>query len=77
MLQIPADQYRFNYVKTTVRVHRYRDGTQGVFHGLRKLTTYDQQGKIIAVLKKKVTVHVHSAVLSQQGCLRYAPASLL
>ena len=56
ILQIPADQYRFNYVKTTVRVHRYRDGTLGVFHGPRKLATYDQQGKIIAVSKKKATV---------------------
>ena len=56
ILQIPADQYRFNYVKTTVRVHRYRDGTLGVFHGPRKLATYDQQGKIIAALKKKATV---------------------
>jgi hypothetical protein len=56
ILQIPADQYRFNYVKTTVRVHRYRDGTLAVFHGPRKLATYDQQGKIIAASKKKVTV---------------------
>jgi transposase len=56
ILQIPPDQYRFNYVKTTVRVHRYRDGSLGVFHGPRKLATYDQQGKIIAALKKKATV---------------------
>jgi hypothetical protein len=56
ILQIPADRYRFNYVKTTVRVHRYRDGTLGVFHGPRKLATYDQQGKLIAESKKKVTV---------------------
>ncbi len=56
ILQIPPDQYRFNYVKTTVRVHRYRDGRLGVFHGPRKLATYDQQGKIIAALKKKATV---------------------
>ena len=56
ILQIPANHYRFNYVKTTVRVHRYRDDTLAVFHGPRKLATYDQQGKIIAVLKKKLTV---------------------
>jgi hypothetical protein len=56
ILQIPADRYRFNYVKTTVRVHRYRDGTLGVFHGPRKLATYDQQGKVIAESKKKATV---------------------
>jgi transposase len=56
ILQIPADRYRFNYVKTPVRVHRYRDGTLGVFHGPRKLATYDQQGNVIAESKKKATV---------------------
>lgn len=44
-LQIPPDRYRCNYVKTKVRVHRYLDGTLAVFHGPRKLATYDQQGK--------------------------------
>ena len=43
-LQIPPDQYRCNYVKTTVRVHRYRDGTMAIFHGPRKLAQYDSQG---------------------------------
>jgi hypothetical protein len=56
ILQIPADRYRFNYVKTKVRVHRYRDGMLGVFHGPRKLATYDQQGNCIAGSKKKATV---------------------
>ena len=56
ILQIPADRYRFNYVKTNVRVHRYRDGMLGVFHGPRKLATYDQQGNVIAESKKKKTV---------------------
>jgi len=56
ILQIPQDRYRFNYVKTTVRVHRYRNGTLGVFHGPRKLATYDQRGKLIAESKKKATV---------------------
>ena len=56
ILQIPADQYRFNYVKTKVRVHRYRDGSLALFHGPRKLATYDQQGKIIAASQKKATV---------------------
>lgn len=47
ILQIPANQYRFNYVKTKVRVHRYPDGTFGVFHGPRKLASYDSQGQLI------------------------------
>jgi hypothetical protein len=56
ILQIPSDQYRFNYVKTKVRVHRYRDGMLGVFHGPRKLADYDHQGQLIANLKKKAAV---------------------
>ncbi len=56
ILQIPADQYRFNYVKTKVRVHRYKDGTLGVFHGPRKLADYDPQGQLIGKNKKKATV---------------------
>lgn len=45
-LQIPANQYRCHYVKVTVRVHRYRDGSLAIFHGPRKLANYDQQGKL-------------------------------
>ncbi len=56
ILQIPADQYRFNYVKTKVRVHRYYDGTLGVFHGPRKLADYDCRGQLIGKNKKKATV---------------------
>lgn len=44
-LQIPPDRYRCNYVKAKARVQRYLDGTLAVFHGPRKLATYDQQGK--------------------------------
>ena len=56
ILQIPAGQYRFNYAKTKVRVHRYRDGMIGVFHGPRKLADYDRQGHLIANSKKKANV---------------------
>jgi hypothetical protein len=45
-LQIPPDQYRCHYVKATVRVHRYIDGSTAIFHGPRKLAEYDNQGKI-------------------------------
>ncbi len=44
-LQIPADQSRHHYVKTTVRVHRYVDGTLALFHGPRKLAIFDENGK--------------------------------
>ncbi len=39
-LQIPRDPHRFHYVKVTVRVHEYPDGTLGVFHGPRCLARY-------------------------------------
>jgi len=45
-LQIPADGARHHYVKVAVRVHRYVDGTLGVFHGPRKLAGYDVQGNL-------------------------------
>lgn len=45
-LQIPADGTRHHYVKVTVRVHRYVDGSLGVFHGPRKLAGYDAQGNL-------------------------------
>jgi transposase len=56
ILQIPPDQYRFNYVKTKVCVHKYPDGTLGVFHGPRKLACYDAQGKVIRGKQKNATV---------------------
>jgi hypothetical protein len=45
-LQIPADGARHHCVKVIVRVHRYVDGTLGVFHGPRKLAGYDAQGNL-------------------------------
>lgn len=43
-LQIPADEFRYHYVRTRVRVHRYVDATLAVFHGPRKLAAYDARG---------------------------------
>jgi transposase len=51
-LQIPKDQYRCNYIKARVRVHRHLDGTISLFHGPRRLAWYDQQGK--QILNKKL-----------------------
>jgi len=51
-LQIPDDRHRYHYVKAKVRVHRYSDGTLGVFHGPRKLAHYDTQGQIVKIDKK-------------------------
>jgi transposase len=43
-LQIPPDRHRHHYVKATVRVHEYPDGTLAVFHGPRRLASYAADG---------------------------------
>jgi len=45
-LQIPADRHRCHYVKAKVRVHRYTDGSLGIFHGPRKLADYAANGQL-------------------------------
>jgi hypothetical protein len=44
-LQIPSDELRYHYVRARVRVHRYVDDTLAVFHGPRRLATYDAHGQ--------------------------------
>jgi hypothetical protein len=60
-LQIPQDPPRFHYVKVTVRVHAYPDGTLAVFHGPRCLARYDADGQLIetgrAHLPRKGPIH--------------------
>lgn len=51
-LQIPADNYRFNYIKTKVRIHRYADRSLALFHGPRKLANYNPEGQIIDSIQK-------------------------
>ena len=46
-LQIPQDPHRFHYVKISVRVHEYPDGTLAVFHGPRCLARYQADGQLI------------------------------
>ncbi len=45
-LQIPPDAHRYHYVKVTVRVHDYPDGTLAVFHGPRCLARYQPDGQV-------------------------------
>ena len=47
LLQLPADRHRRHYVKATVRVHEYPDGTLAVFHGPRCLARYQADGEPI------------------------------
>lgn len=46
-LQIPKDPYRCHYNKVKVRVHRYVNGQMAIFHGPRKLASYDAKGELI------------------------------
>ena len=55
-LQIPQDGARLHYVRVKVRVHRYLDGALGIFHGPRKLATYDNKGRLLSP-ENKVLEH--------------------
>lgn len=44
-LQLPPDSQSAHYIKATVRVHEYPDGSLAVFHGPRKLASYDGNGQ--------------------------------
>ena len=46
-LQIPANQYRMNYVKVRVQVRRYWDQMLGIYHGPRLLATYNASGELL------------------------------
>ena len=52
VLQIPKDQYRCHYIKAKVRVHRYADGQLSIFHGPRKLASYDAKGNLKMLLEE-------------------------
>ena len=45
VLQIPEQEIRYSYSRTTVRVHRYVDATLSVWHGPRLLARFDAQGR--------------------------------
>ena len=45
-LQIPKDDGRYHYVRTTVQVRRYIGGNLGLFFGNRCLGYYDAQGQL-------------------------------
>jgi len=54
VLQIPQNQYRCHYVRVKIRVHRYPNGTLALFHGPRRLASYDTSGN-------ELSDHVHRA----------------
>jgi transposase len=48
VLQIPPQLHRHHYVKATVRVHEYPDGSLAIFDGPRCLARYRQHGTLPA-----------------------------
>lgn len=53
VLQISKNEYRCNYIKAKVRVHRHLDGTLSIFHGPRKLADYDSKGQQVENIVQK------------------------
>jgi transposase len=53
ILQIPQDKYRYHYVKVKVRVLRYPSGSLAIFHGHRKLASYNSKGKEVVKSKQQ------------------------
>jgi transposase len=51
-LQIPNDDMRHHYVRTTVQVRQYMNGRMGIFYGHRMLGLYDQAGQLITPITK-------------------------
>jgi hypothetical protein len=47
ILQLPKSGDRCHFVKARVKVHAYEDGTCAVFHGPRRLASYDRQGELL------------------------------
>jgi transposase len=43
-LQIPPSPLRAHFVRSTVKVRQYHDGSHGIFHGPRCIGRYDAQG---------------------------------
>lgn len=51
-LQLPPSRLRPHFVKATVRVHEYPDGTIAVFLGPHRLADYDSAGKMTETLEQ-------------------------
>jgi hypothetical protein len=45
-LQIPPSPLRAHFVRSTVKVRQYQDGSHGIFHGRRCIGRYDAQGAL-------------------------------
>ena len=45
-LQIPPSPLRAHFVRSTVKVRQYPDGSHAIFHGPRCIGRYDAQGAL-------------------------------
>gem|GEM_PF-6015593 len=54
ILQIPQQEQRHHYVKCTVCVRDYLDGTLGIFYGHHSLARYDQEGNLLTLKEKQI-----------------------
>ena len=50
-LQIPESPLRAHFVKATVKVRHYPDGSHAIFHGQRCIGRYDQSGTALDISK--------------------------
>jgi hypothetical protein len=73
-LQLPASRLRPHFVKATVRVHAYPDGTVSVFLGPHRLACYTAEGQEIASAPTATSVPSCSAP-SRRGLETAAPGS--
>lgn len=47
ILQIPANEYRYHFVKAKVKINQYPDGTMAIFYGPMCIGKYDAEGKLL------------------------------
>ena len=45
-LQLPPVEDRYHFVRAKVMVHEYSDGSMAIYHGKRKVGSYDSEGRL-------------------------------
>lgn len=45
-LQIPPVEDRYHFVRARVMVHEYSDGSMAIYHGKRRVGSYDSEGRL-------------------------------
>jgi hypothetical protein len=53
VVQLPPVPERAHFVKATIRVHEYPNGSLAIFHGPRRLADYTKDGLLIEAKKEK------------------------